>query len=48
MQSKRLLEIVHAKFQVNAAIFVAATPKKVGKMWFLQHFTVLEKKFPAF
>ena len=46
MQSKRLLEIVHAKFQVNAAIFVAATPKKVGKMWFLQHFTVLEKNFP--
>ena len=25
MQSKRLLEIVHAKFQVNDAIFVGAT-----------------------
>ena len=46
MQSKRLLEIVPAKFQVNTTIFVGATPKKVGKMPFLQHFTVLKKDFP--
>ena len=46
MQSKCLLEIVHAKFQVNTTIFVGATPKKVGKMSFLQHFTVFKKNFP--
>ena len=45
MRSKHLLEIVPAKFQVNAAISAGANPKKVGKMLFLQHFTVLEKKF---
>ena len=44
--SEQILEIVHAKFQVNAAIFVGAKPKKVGKMLFLQHFTVFKKKFP--
>ena len=38
--------MVHAKFQDNAAIFVGAKPKKVGKMSFLQHFTVFKKKFP--
>ena len=32
MQSEHLAEIVHAKFQVNAAIFVGAKPKKVGNM----------------
>ena len=46
MQSKHLVEIVHVKFQVNAAIFVGAKPKKVGKMSFLQYFTVFEKEFP--
>ena len=44
MQSIHFVEIVHAKFQVNAAIFVGAKPKKVGKMSFLQHFTVFKKK----
>ena len=39
MQSEHLAKIVHAKFQVNAAIFVGAKPKKVEKMSFLQHFT---------
>ena len=28
MQSEHLIEIVHAKFQVNAAIFAAAKLKK--------------------
>ena len=37
--SEHLQEVVHAKFQVNAAIFVAAKPKEVGKMLFLQHFS---------
>ena len=45
-QSKHPPEIVHAEFQVNAAMLVGVKPKKVGKMWFLQHFTVLEKNFP--
>ena len=45
MRSKHLLEIVPAKFQVNAAISAGANPKKVGKMLFLQHFTVFKKKF---
>ena len=45
--STHLVEIVHAKFQVNAAIFVGAKPKKVGKMLFLQQFTVLKKNFPS-
>ena len=44
MQSKHLLEIAHATFQVNAVIFVGAKPKKEGKMSFLQHFTVFKKK----
>ena len=39
--------MVHAKFQDNAAIFVGAKPKKVGKMSFLQHFTVFKKKFQS-
>ena len=43
-QSEGLLEIVHAKFQVNAAIFVGAKPKKVVKMSFLQHFTVFKRE----
>ena len=43
MRSKQLLEIVPAKFQVNAAISAGANPKKVGKMLFLQHFTVFKK-----
>ena len=46
MQSEHLAKIVHAKFQVNAAISAGANPKKVGKMLFLQHFTVFEKRFP--
>ena len=44
-QSKHPPEIVHAEFQVNAAMLVGVKPKKVGKMSFLQHFTVLKKKF---
>ena len=44
MQSEHLAKIVHAKFQVNAAIFVGAKPKKVGKKSFLQYFTVFKKK----
>ena len=47
MPSKHLVAIVHAKFQVNAAIFAGAKPKKVGKMSFLQHFTVFKTKFPT-
>ena len=39
------LHIIHARFQVNAAISVGAKPKKGGKMSFLQHFTVFKKKF---
>ena len=45
MRSKHLLQIIHAKFQVNAAISVGAKPKNVGKLSFLQHFTVFKKKF---
>ena len=48
MQSKHLLEIVRAKYQVYAAIFVGAKPKKVGKILFLQHFTVLKKMSHTF
>ena len=44
-QSKHPPEIVHAEFQVNAAMLVGVKPKKVRKMSFLQHFTVLKKKF---
>ena len=47
MPSKHLVAIVHAKFQVNAAIFAGAKPKKVGKLLFLQHFTVFKTKFPT-
>ena len=45
MRSKHPLAFVPARFQVNAAISAGANPKKVGKMLFLQHFTVFEKKF---
>ena len=33
-------------FQSTLQFFVGAKPKKVGKLSFLQHFTVFQKKFP--